>query len=969
MAQSVTRTTLKCAASALAISLIALTAHADPSMAKSAPAAAEDPSNPVDAGTTEVVVTGSRIRTDPLKHGAPVTHVDAADIARTGLTSIADVLQKLPGSTGGINSRNNKSGNNGNPPDGGGVGAGSAEIDIRYLGSRRTLVLVDGQRYINGAAASGVPAAVDLNSIPEGMIERVEVLRDGASAIYGSDAIAGVVNIITKKRQDGFRISAQAGRYDESDGATQFYDASYGKSFDDGGAFIAGLSYARQDPIFKGDRSLYAYPTPGATACDSSCSSATPLGRFIVQNEVSGESLNLTLKNPVLTGTAPSIDLNDPTGDSSDFKAFTTADRFNFSPYNYILTPNRRLGAFVTYTRPLGENTHFTLKTLYNERKSSNQAAPLPLFVGPDAGNGNLLDTISIDATNPYNPFGYTLDAGGTGGAGSNYAFIARRVVEIGPRHFDQDVKTFYANAGLDGQVEAFGKTWFWDSNVVFATNKAEQTMSANVNAFKLAKALGPVADCTGDCVPFNIFGGVGSITQDMINYVVFKQHDSSEQGMVDVSANITGTLMELPAGPLGVAVGYEGRRLSGRFDPDPVVAAGYGSDIPAQPARGAYTVNEVYGEINVPILKDLPGAQLLETSFAVRYFDYSTSGSDSTMKAGLSWKPVKDLRLRATYAEGFRAPSIGELYGAPSRYDAGLNDPCSDFNNSGVSQTVIDHCITLGVPANGSYVQSGGQLGVLTGGSKTLSPETSKSYVAGFAYAPGWASDRAWSKSLSLEADYYSITVDNAIASPSADVLINTCVDTLDSVACGAITRSVTGQITQIRGTLQNIASIESAGIDLSLAYQAPPTPLGDFGVLLTANFLGEYSVKTPSATGVTTVAYKGTETGEQAYPKQKTNLTVTWQKDNLFASLTGRYIGDVIETAADDNRMSSVVFTDLQFGWAPKRFNGKYEITAGVNNLFDKTPPICLSCGGYDPSTYDIIGQFSYIRLTYRQ
>jgi iron complex outermembrane receptor protein len=340
-------------------------------------------------GDETIVVTGSRIRRDPLDQSAPLTAIDSADIARTGLSSIGDVLQRLPGAAGGLNSRFNRSGNNGNPPDGGGVGAGSAEIDLRYLGSRRTLVLVDGLRFINGSAASGVPGAVDLNAIPDGMIDRVDVLRDGASTIYGSDAIAGVVNIITKKRQNGFVATAQLGAYDEGDGVTQNYQLSWGhRSEDQRVSLVVGANYIKQGSVFAGDRPYYAFPDPGATACTSSCSSGTPNGRFIINNPVTGESMNLTLKSNPLS--RPRFDPSDPTGANSDFKSFTVADRFNFRPYNYLLTPQERVGAFVNFTGQLSDRVRLSTKLIYNRRTSDNQAAPLPLFVGPDAGNGNL---------------------------------------------------------------------------------------------------------------------------------------------------------------------------------------------------------------------------------------------------------------------------------------------------------------------------------------------------------------------------------------------------------------------------------------------------------------------------------------------------------------------------------------------------------------------------------------------------
>ncbi|MGZ8283872.1 MAG: TonB-dependent receptor, partial [Allosphingosinicella sp.] len=339
-----------------------------------------------------ILVTGSRIRRDPLDQDQPVVFLDRSDIDRTGLTSTAEVLQRLPGSGGALNSRFNNSGNFGNPPDGGGVGAGAAEVDLRYLGSKRTLVLIDGLRFVNGASASGVPGSTDLNAIPESMIERIEVLQSGASSIYGSDAIAGVVNIITRREQEGFRASAQLGIYEQGDGFSQNYQLSWGTGFNEGATqIVVGGNYVRQDEISSSSRDISLFPTPGATACDATCSSGTPNGRFIVLGQ------DLTLIAPVI-GRAPTL---------ADYRAFAGApDRFNFAPFNFIQIPLERYGAFVNVSQELGESVNLNLRGIYNRRESSNQAAQLPLFVGPDAGNGNLLDTILIDASNPFNPFG-----------------------------------------------------------------------------------------------------------------------------------------------------------------------------------------------------------------------------------------------------------------------------------------------------------------------------------------------------------------------------------------------------------------------------------------------------------------------------------------------------------------------------------------------------------------------------------
>src|SRR5215218_4268604 len=267
---------------ALAMALAAAPAFAQPSTTTPDEPLAEA-STAASQGDETIVITGSRIRRNPLDNDQPVTFLDEADIARTGLTSAADIIQRLPSSGGALNSRFNNSGNFGNPPDGGGVGAGSAEVDLRYLGSKRVLVLVDGLRYVNGASASGVPGATDLNSIPESMIERIEVLQDGASAIYGSDAIAGVVNIITKKRQKGLIASAQlGGNWQEGDGFTQNYELSWGNGSDGPTQIVVGANFVKQNEVSSADRDISQFPTPGATACDAFCSSGTPNGRFIL---------------------------------------------------------------------------------------------------------------------------------------------------------------------------------------------------------------------------------------------------------------------------------------------------------------------------------------------------------------------------------------------------------------------------------------------------------------------------------------------------------------------------------------------------------------------------------------------------------------------------------------------------------------------------------------------------------------
>jgi iron complex outermembrane recepter protein len=951
------RTTVSLAALLMAASAASAQSTLPPPDVAQTPATA----SPNDSGSQEIVITGSRIRRNPLDLDAPRVFLDQADIAKTGLNSINDVLQRLPSSGGGINSKFNNSGNLGNPPDGGGVGAGAAEIDLRYLGSRRTLVLVDSLRFVNGASASGVPGSVDLNAIPESMIERVEILQDGASAIYGADAIAGVVNIITKKQQRGFVGSAQLGGYwEEGDGFTQNYQLSWGNGDNDRLKIVVGGNYVKQNGVRSGDRAISRFPAPYSDSClDGGCSSFLPNGRYFV------------LTNPALpfnSVTNPFRDLtliNAPTDSPSlaNFRNFAgNADRFNFAPFNYLIIPLERYGAFANLSYEITDHVNFSLKGLWNQRKSKNQAAPLPFGIGPDAGITPVLDATTIDATNIYNPFGVTLDF-------TNLAFILRRFVEGGPRRFRQTVDTSYGTATLDGDFQMLGSDWYWDVNGVYGRNKAKQTMFGNINSDHLRTALGPdaVCDVTPGCVPFNFFGGAGSITPEMMDWVTFVQHDSSRQNTYDFTGNLSGKLAELPGGPLGIALGVEWRRLSGRFDPDPVVAAGFSSDIPAGPTKGHYSVKEAYAEVNAPLLKDRAFANLLELNAAARISDYTTSGSTTTFKGGVNWKPVSDVRLRGSYAEGFRAPSIGELFGTLSRFDQTISDPCSNdstaplnFNNS---TTVRNNCIAHGVPANGSYAQANPQISVLVGGNEDLKAETSKSWVFGAVVSPSML------PGFSFEVNHYNIKIKNAIQAVDAAITLNNCEVNLDPGACALVTRSFagSGQLTAIGGTLGNIGGINTKGWDLNIAYRGPRTSMGRFGFTWNTTFLKNYDLLLTGFTGTQKVSREGTEQGSpaQGFPKRKSIAILDWDLADVGASLTGRYISKLRES--DGNVLNDKFYTDLQLRWNPMVMGHQLGFAFGVNNLLDTKAPGCNTCdlNNLDPTMYDIPGRYYYARI----
>lgn len=940
-----------------------------------------------------VVVTGSRIRTDPLNQPAPLTTVTDADIAKSGTTSVGDVLQRMTTSGGGLNTKFNTSGNTGFPPDQGGVGAGAATIDLRHLGAKRVLVLVDGLRWVNESSASGVSSATDLNTIPTSIIDHVEVLQDGASSIYGSDAIAGVVNIITRRSFEGLQFQAYGGGFDSGGGGTGQFSLSTGTKTDTLSAFI-DLSYSRQNEVSSASRAITAFPTPGLGRCTSRCSSGTPTGRYVFTDPNTGVSQSITINSGVTGAPRYISPATDDSPRTDDFHNFTVDDRFNFQPYNFILTPSERYSVYAQGETKLTDRVSFYLKGLFNNRKSTNRAAPEPLFIGTEAGNGvgNLLDVTSISRLNPYNPFGFDLTEG---------YVVFRRPTEGGPRVFQQDVDTLYFSGGFRGDFELASRDFAWDVNAAWSRNEASQITHGSYNALKIGNALGPAGrDAAGNlvcgvpnasglvaspiphCVPLNIFGA-NTITPEMLAYIQPVLHDSSSQQLRNVTANFTGTIVELPAGGLDFAVGYEYRKQSGEYLPDAIYTAGESAGVPSLPTRGEFDVNEFYGELRVPILKGVPGADLLQASAAVRSSDYSLFGTDSTTRFGLNWRPVSDLLLRGTYAEGVRAPGIGELFGTFARFDTTIQDPCSQFLTK--SATTQANCRTLGVPT--TYTQSNPQISVVTGGNPQLVPEKSKGYTAGLVYSPRWAQGVSWADTLSLDFTWYKIDIDQTILARDAQVQITGCVDTLDPVLCGGIGRTAAGTINRFNNQLINIGGTTTKGYDINLRYVLPETPIGRFGISWNNTKLDSYVDRLQTATGFTDVAREGTEKGDTgaAWPKWKSVLSADWNLREFSASLAVRYTDSVIESCrgipglglcsnynlTDDdlstNKMDATTYVDLQATWRPSFFENDWALTVGANNIFDQDAPFCFSCNPnpFDASTYDVPGVFWYARV----
>ncbi|WMS87434.1 TonB-dependent receptor domain-containing protein [Pleionea litopenaei] len=927
----------------------------------------------------KVVITGSRIRQSQLATASPVLTLSREDIEKTGLTSVADVLQKMSASGAALNTRFNSSGNFGMPSDGGGVGAGGAEVDLRHLGSRRVLVLVDGRRWVSGASASGVSGAVDLNTVPLAIVERIEILEDGASSIYGSDAVAGVVNVITRKDIDGWEMNASYGGFGDfvtgiDDGDTTSIEFTFG-AVGARHSIVSSFSHVDQNVVFSKNRDLADSPVEGTGTTRGS--SATPTGRFLYDDN--GTTVNVT-PNDGASGL-----LNFPT----DFHNFTDDDRFNYAAYNLYVTPSQRTNVFTRAKYDLTNTVSFFAQAMFNNRKSQNQAAPEPIFIGPEAGTGGIADTVSIDVTNPYNPFGVTLDE-------NNFIFAGRRPIEAGPRSYSQDVNTYFFTTGFEGSFDIGDSPFYWDASMSWGTNRATQLKTGALNAARIKRALGPLAECQADplCVPLNIFGA-GSITQDMLDYISFTQKDVSENKIQMFAANITGDLFEMPAGYAGFAAGYEHRVQNGFFEPDVIAASGESMGIPASPTRGGYDVDEYFIEAMFPLMADSSGASMLELTTAVRRSEYTTTSDVSfdqtTTKFGLLFRPMTELTLRATMAEGFRAPSIGEFFNTGARNDATLTDPCLNSANETRCEQVWGPMDFVALANLGQT-----QISVVTGGNDQLSPEETESSMFGAVYSPDWFSGDDFIEQMNFELSFYDHQIDNAIGAVDAQLQLNECVVNGNDDFCNGIARANGVGITRFDNGLQNLSRIETSGSDFKLSMISQESDLGRFKLTWRNTFVNEY---TQTVFGQSSGDLDGIEFGsnpDRAIPEWKYDLTLDWAKNDWSASTTMRYLSKIYESCSDfldntpnslanlglcsnpnfsDNSLSTNImdetyYFDAQVSYATQIGGFNSVISVGARNLFDQDPPRCTQCdlNGYLPGIYDAQGRYWYVKFSMR-
>jgi iron complex outermembrane recepter protein len=896
-----------------------------------------------------IVVTGSTIGRKTLTTSAPLTIIDREMLATAGQPTLGDILQQLPAQQNGMNAQVNT-----------GDDGGATRIDLRGITSARTLTLINGRRVV--PSGIGANASVDLNTIPLAIIERVEILKDGASAIYGSDAVGGVVNIITRTDFDRSEAALYSGGTQHGDGFA--YEASFvtGHAADaKKGNILFAAGVHRQEPVFAGDRAFsrndLTYDYASRTVIPGG-STVVPGGRINTQAiDIDGDGRPDSVD---LCGAGVQYCTHSASGGYRPFVA--PADLYNAQPSSYLYTPSSRYYLFTTGSYQLGSHTSTFFEGSYANRRSAQQIAADQFF-----------NSVPISRDSMYNPLGGTVLG------------YERRLDEFGPRRAEQNIGTFRIVGGLKGSMpEDFGplKRFKWELSYNYGRNEGAQVSTGNLIRSRLAAAVGPsfmntagVPTCgtptrpIPGCVPMNVLGATGSIDPASIEYVTFTGVRNGFNQQQTLLAETHGQIAKLPNnGDLSIAVGGDFRAESGATTPDPLAATGDTTGTSVAPTKGSYSVAEGFAELSLVPVSGKPLAQWVELNLAARAFRYNTFGSGVTWKGGALYRPVNGFAVRGTYSTAFRAPSITELFEGRNESFFPVIDPC-DTRPFGTPITldpgVAAECANRGVPANAAF--GAGFSRVQTSGNPTVEPETARLLTAGFVVEPPQL------KGLAVTFDYFRAAIEKTIGPALANGILANCYIAHDEASCQRVHRNELfgGAIDYIETPTTNSGSADGSGIDFAVTFDRKLGAAGRFRQQLESQYLLAAKIDTSFQV---LQAVDNNDFG--ARPRLRASLSSLWQHPGgMGAGFNLRYVGSFDEceqnscnSGLPSRRVDAWHKVDLFGSYSLSSRAGTTSVTLGVNNLLDRDPPSIYGSvyGDYDPTAYDFKGRFFYARLS---
>lgn len=973
----------------------------------------DNPNDPQcqDAGS-DIVVTGSRIARPELVSASPLQIVDAQDIDNSGAVNVQQVLLENPTMGTPTLSRTNSNFLTSS--------VGVATVDLRNLGTDRTLVLVNGRRFVAGVPSS---ATVDLNSIPTQFIERIDILTGGASSIYGSDAVAGVVNIIYKTNFEGIEAHGQLGVSERGDDTRKQANLLMGTNFaDDRGNIIVHLGYSDEGAVFGRDR-----PNLGAeldqlscvyftgeasdlfTACRPFFSSFAPQGTFLVTNPATGGLMARTFDRE---GNLRTVNTNCVTGVPFEVVPGCIPSGFNRSAFRTIAVPTERYLIALNGNYEITPNIAAFVEGTFAQSRTVSELEPFPMSgvdIFDSTGGFFPVETRLADGTIVRNPlvpqalFDLTTDRDGDGLR--DLGIASRRTVEFGPRGNTANRTTYRVLTGLKGDVF---QGWNWDVFYSYGETTEAQRGSGQINVLNFAEALRAIPDpVTGEaicasaearargCVPVSIFG-FDSISPEAVDYIEAPQSRTTRTSQQLAGANLSGELFQLWDGPAGFAIGTEYRKEYSEENNDALTEAGLNAGNALPSSRGQFDVIEGYAEMVLPLLRERPFFHDLTLSGAVRVSDYSTVGSTLSYNAGVEFAPVRDVRFRGVYARATRAPNIGELFTPPSQtFPTGLIDPCLGIGPTG-GGGVGDRCrADPGVAANiaefGVFTLNQSDIQGVSGfgrGNPNLDEEKADTITLGVVVNP---TSISWLRNFAFTADYFNVKIDDAIASTDRQTILDQCYIQGNPTFCEFITRRPTQEGLNSPGSLEfidsaptNSAALEVEGIDLTLSYRSAARALG-------LGFLGNGAINariayTHMLKGFTKPlpdSPKNPFVGEVGAPKDKFFASLSYDTNRWGVTFTGNYIGASyidntfleafgFEARTREARVPAEFYANMQARFTP---GNNYEFYTGVDNMFDnQAPPIISGLPGNntgtetDAGTYDPIGRRFYAGVRLR-
>jgi iron complex outermembrane receptor protein len=946
----------------------------------------------------QIVVTGSRIQRQDFEAASPVVSVTSETFDQLGVRNAETLVNTLPQVVPSFSTGNN------NP------GGGQAFINLRGLGEVRNLVLVDGKRMTPGNE-SGI---VDINTIPTGLIERVEIISGGASAVYGSDAVAGAVNFILKKNFNGVEIGGQYGVSEKGDVGNGTIDITMGSDFADGrGNAVFFASYDDREALTKGDRAFSAqavsltsyFPQgnyfqgangPTQEAVDAVFGGYGVAPGLVSATDSGGFSFNQdgTLFS-VSAGGATSVQNYRGDPNDIDLANFFYPDRYsyNFEPWNKLIIPQERVSLGAQADFDVTEKVEVYTRLLFTNYSSQTALAPSPAPTGSNITNPDAGSFFTVPVTNPFvqaNPDLMALlnsregDAPSLPGAGADEDFLyRRRFVESGPRVEGYERDTYQILLGTRGDIT---DNWSFDVYAAHGKYLSMENQDGNVSVTAVEQLLdapdGGASLCEGGLNPF----GANNLSADCAKYVtrLAKNTVTLEQNLAE--ATISGDLFSLPAGAVSSAFGALWQEQMFKFLPDSLLSSGDVAGFTAQDEIiGRVSNKDLFAEIYVPVLAGVPGVQNLGVTLGYRWSDHSNSGANNSYKAEVDWSVVDSFRVRGSYQRAVRAPNIGELFSPQQEDNPEVTDPCnidSAVRTGPDAAAARALCLAQGVPAAliDSYNQTTDQIDALAGGNPDLGEETADTYTIGFVWRPDFASR------LTMSLDYYNIEVKDVIASIDPSIVAGRCFNadganpdfSPDNFYCSLFGRDSIGQIQDLLETQNNLAVLRTDGLDLQVDYGFDIGRYGSIGLNLVTNYVFSFEEQQlPGDIFQDFVGTIGTSPGE-TLPEWKATVSLSWNIGDVSTQLRARFLPsmdheETVLVGSKDpdecgcNGVDSITYLDLTASW---QLMDALTLRLGVENLTDEDPLLYDPHvdSGTDPSTYDVIGRRYFLGATYK-